>query len=406
MRRYVPIVALALALLPATAHAAPAIPGIDLSGIGERFTESLFEGLGIWIEDYLGNAGPLVIVRAFLTGLGWMGQQLIRGISESSRVQGVDLLTQLSPEVTLDDPTVRRVADTAKGLFNGIIGAGLVFMAFTVLLSFGGVRGAEVAQLLPRIALGAVGINMVNDVLRAGMNLSNGIGMHLGGQGAGSFTGLVAGQINPADSGGMVLAMGIMAALLFVQRIIMHGLIDLLAMVAPLAIAAWVVPQWSQWFWKWTGMVRAVLIGGALQTMALAAGASMLARAVSVTGDGGAREMLMGAISVGFMGLAIGLPSMVGMGLVGGSLIGYAMRVTRNVNLRSKSRTAPQTTGTDTAPAVDPGEEYDHRYGGNLSGQERSRPRTIIYTELPSLPPASGNVVTRKQLPPPDYTKE
>jgi hypothetical protein len=201
-----------------------------------------------------------------------------------------------------------------------------------------------------------------------------------------------------------------MTALLFVQRLMLHGVLDLLAMVAPLAFACWVIPSWSAWFWRWANLLGAVLAGAVFQTMLLAAGSGMLARAIARSGEGGAdaQRLIAGAIAVALLALTIGAPAMVGMGAVGGTTLGIVRRLTRGRPMRDKVRPPRVPSPGDGEPEPDPirppWEEV--RYGGELSaaGAGRREPPTIIFTHLPSLPPnVSGGPSDRPALPPPDY---
>jgi len=394
---------------PAPAAPTPEAPRaqIDMGALGNTVRAAIGEALGQWVEQWLADAGPMLVTRAVLHGLGILGQTLLGGLSDSAAAQGNDMLTRLNPALTLEDPTVRQVQDTARVVYNGLVGAGLVAVGFLVLMSFGSVRGGEVALLLPRLAAGAILVNGATDILAFLTRLANESGQFLSGGAAGSsLSRLAAHDAPPQEAGGALLVVAVMAALLLVQRIVMHGVLDVLAMTAPLALAAWVIPWWTQWFWRWASLLCALLVGSVLQTLLLTAGASMVGRAIAATEEGDAQRFIAGAVAVGVLLLTMAAPAMVGLGMVGGSLAGLTRRLTRAVPMRPKRR-APLPGAPAPETQQDAGlEEQVHEVPPRSAPPQRGgQPHTIIYTTLPSLPP-SGAPTERPALPPPDYLKE
>jgi hypothetical protein len=363
-------------------------------------------GLGDWLENWLATGGPAVLTRAFLSGLGWLGQRLLGGLGAAATGQGLDVVGQLPPDLTLDDPTVRGVWDAARGLFNGAVGAGLVATGFLVLLRVGGVNAREVGELLPRLGIGVVLVNGSLEWLRALVGLANATGAHLTRGAGGGFARLLAPDLPPAEAGGVLLVVAVMAGLLVVQRILMLAVLDLLAMTAPLALAAWVVPAWSSWFWRWANLLGALLVGSVLQTLLLTAGAGMLARAVQQTEGGDAMHLAAGGVAVGVLLLTAGAPALVGLGVVGGTVSALARHLARRQHLRpvppQPGRTPGRPGDKDDTPETKI-EEVERRPGTLRRGGDDSP--TIIYTRLPSLPPSGGPPV-RPALPPPDYLKD
>ena len=284
---------------------------------------AIFAQAGDWLEQWLKGKGLLVLLEVFLSALGWLGQRLFGGMHASG---ANDLLTALNLELTLDNPTVRHANAAARGLFNALVGAGVVAAGFAVLLRFGGVVASEVGELLPRIALGALLVNASLDVVRGGATVSNGVAAYLAGGEAGAFGQRALAQLPADEAGATLLVVGVMAALLLLQRLMMHGVLDLLAMTAPLAFAAWVIPMWSRWFWRWASLLVALLVGGVLQALLLAAGAGMLAWAASGGWGTDGTRLLSGAVAAAVLLLAVVAPALVGFGLVGGTTVGLLRR--------------------------------------------------------------------------------
>jgi hypothetical protein len=429
MRRLVSAVTVALALLwlaaPAFAEvqppAGPSLP--DLSHLGQDITTSLLHGWQEWLDTYLAGTGPMVVLHAILRAIGTVGQGLLTNMGDASRAGGEDMLTHLSPSITVDDATVRNGYETARTVFNGIIACGLTYLGFRALV--GGLSFKDIGLLLPRVGIAFIGINAARDILRESAVASNGLADFLSGGGAQSFTERVAHAATPEEAGGALLVMGVMAALLFVQRAMMHGLLGLLVVMAPLAIAAWAIPQWSGRFWQWLTLVGGILLTNVLQGMALATGASMLAAAMARASGGGsgggpasgnAAGLLTAVIALAFIGLAIGIPAILGLGLLGGSLVGHARALAmtaHTMRLKTRPAVAPTAAASGAAGGTDAGGEaagddgWDYSYGGEL-GAPVITPRQVTVQTLPPLPAPDPSAATwqRRQLPPPDYTKE
>src|SRR5215211_6556148 len=91
---------------PAPAAPTPEAPRaqIDMGALGNTVRAAIGEALGQWMEQWLADAGPMLVTRAVLHGLGILGQTLLSGLSDSAAAQGNDMLTRLNPAFTLEDP--------------------------------------------------------------------------------------------------------------------------------------------------------------------------------------------------------------------------------------------------------------------------------------------------------------
>jgi hypothetical protein len=190
------------------------------------------------------------------------------------------------------------------------------------------------------------------------------------------------------------------------QRLLMHGVLDLLAMTAPLAFAAWVIPMWAQWFWRWASLLGSLLVGAVLQAMLLAAGTGMLTWAVTGGWGTDGTRLVSGAVAAAVLLLAVLAPGLVGLGLVGGTMYGVARGLARRLPGpagRAARRTPGGEDDEDAGQLVDIHETG--RGAPRLGGPRGGTPPPIVLTRLPSLPP-DITVSTRPALPPPDYLKE
>jgi hypothetical protein len=212
-------------------------------------------------------------------------------------------------------------------------------------------------------------------------------------------------QLPPSEAGATLLVVAVMAGLLFVQRLLMHGVLDLLAMTAPLAFAAWVVPMWSAWFWRWASLLGSLLVGAVLQAMLLAAGTGMLTWAVTGGWGTDGTRLVSGAVAAAVLLLAVLAPGLVGAGLVGGTLYGLARGLARRLPGPGGwvARRAPGGDDEEDGPGLQ--ERVNEAGSRGQLPQRGGVPHTIIVTRLPSLPP-SGVASDRPALPPPDYLKD
>ncbi len=97
------------------------------------------------------------------------------------------------------------------------------------------------------------------------------------------------------------------AGFLLVVRVMMHGLLVLLAMSAPLAFATLATPMSQHFFWKWAGMLGGLLIVHVLQVMLMVAAGGMLGRVAS-TAAPDTRDLTTGVVAMALLGTAGVLP--------------------------------------------------------------------------------------------------
>ena len=111
---------------------------------------------------------------------------------------------------------------------------------------------------------------------------------------------------------------GVLIIIQFIVRIVM---INLLIMVAPIAIALWALPQTANWGRRWLNYFMVTLFQHGLQLMAFALAISFVKALMPASGDvseatGGGVDSLLWALLLGIAGfyLTFRLPSMLGAG--------------------------------------------------------------------------------------------
>jgi hypothetical protein len=374
-------------LLVSGAQAAPEVetPGVavaDGNSWTKWVTDGVVAGIRQSLETWLQNSGVVTLIRSFFAGLGTMA---LSYLSQTEGVgSGCDIMNQLSADCVLQNEVVSGVMTRSAQLFNVLVGTGLVFLGFNVLWQFGGEAGRELGMLFPRLVIALFAVNQAADLLRWVSAAAREAGHFLAG-GNQSLAGVFRDNLSPEEAGGtLVLLVGI-TALLVIQRIMMHGLLAVLAMSACLAFAAGVIPAWQQWFWRWATLLTGLVVGAYVQTLLMHAGASMLSRAIADSSDG-SRAATAGLWGMATIATAISAPALVGGGVsFGGSAYGLIRRATRPVRLRAKRGRGGDDR--DDGPKATAEEQF-----------RKERPETITYTALPPAPTAA--------LPPPPAESE
>lgn len=160
-----------------------------------------------------------------------------------------------------------------------------------------GVRYHDAMQLLPRVGLAALAINLSMFFAQTLIELDN------------ALCGLVAAPlaqvlklIEVSGSGlafaVLVLAFGLAALLLVLQMIVRLAMINLLIVASPLALLCWVLPQTEAWAYLWTRAFFSTVLVQFLQILTLALGGALIG-IFQVSGlFAGAIDLLVGLATV------------------------------------------------------------------------------------------------------------
>lgn len=362
-----------------TAQEATEPTGIDF---GASIMQSFAKGMQLWFDDWMRRSGVSLVLKGLFGAIGLMAKGYLASLGNASRAGGYDIMTQLSPAGTIDDPTVQQIVGRTRDVFNGIVGAGIIAVGFLCLFNFGGVQGKEIGLLVPRLFIGTVLVNNSMTILRWLAEGANQIGVYLGG-GSGDLSGTINRELSAEQSGATLVVLAGIMGLLALQRIVEHGILSALAITANLALAAWVIPMWAKWFGRWATLLGGLVLGATFQTLLMSAGSSMLSRAIAQS-DEGSKAAVAGMFAGGVLLTAITAPALVGGVAVGGTLMGAASRFLRQQrNIKGEDKTPPEQATTPRATA-----EEVHR-------TTREEP-IIIYDRLPPAPTPAAPA-----LPPP-----
>jgi TrbL/VirB6 plasmid conjugal transfer protein len=259
-----------------------------------------------------------------------------------------NFVARTPPDLSYSSPTVEALWDATRTVANAALAAVVVWGGFNAMARpYLGSTYHDVLELAPRVVLGAVLANTSRDWCSLAIDVNN------------AFCAAV-GEVTPPgwDQVGSLgqalievvsgLVYGVMALLLALQMLMRLGLIDVLIVVAPLALLCWVLPQTQGWARLWSSLFAGTVFVQSLQVLALKLGASLAGELPRIEGGPGA-ELLRIFVGIAVLALVLKLPSyMPGPGR-GGST------VTTVVETLALSRAAGPGRGGGTAGAAGKG---------------------------------------------------
>ena len=270
----------------------------------------------------------------FFTGILEAIRALVGALFGALGTDQHNLLIPIPAALTYDHPVVRQY----QGLLIGAANAGLVCV-----LALGGINvilkdriGAtyhDAMELLPRFMLGVAFINLAR---RPGELLIDCTNAAIAGVGATGAPGWGALPTDVRTIGDALLAIFYLVALLclVLQIYLRLVLVDLLLILTPLALLAWILPQTQEIARRWTNAFVSVVLTFFVQSLALKVGAALLQGGLAETSGPGALAALFlsGAFFVllfrlpGLVSQQIGSAGTVGRILLARTLLGGATR--------------------------------------------------------------------------------
>ncbi len=223
-----------------------------------------------WVIDALGAA------------FSWIVSGITSALADLLRqALDLDILVQTPPGDTYQNNVVLAfwralvaVADSALALvacwagYNSIVAHGT------------GSRYHEARQVIPRLALAALGINLSLLVATTLIDLDNALCAVVSDPFA-RIVGLLALNGSNAVSGvaffALFMAFGVASLFLVIQMVVRLAMLDVLIVTAPLGLVCWVLPQTHAWAQLWTRAFVSTVFVQFLQVLALALGGGLIA---------------------------------------------------------------------------------------------------------------------------------
>jgi len=225
------------------------------------------------------------------------------GFGDSS----LNIITQTPAAGTYESSTVRTLWDFSRGVANAALAVIVMWGGFNVVLKqhtrspYDGVM-----ELLPRVILAALAVNLTLEIARMLIELNNAFA---GAVGEGSLPGYD--QANASQSG-MAMVMvavtyGIVALLLAFQMLMRLALICMLIVLAPVMVVTWVLPQTQGWARWWAHLLPITVFQQAVQVLVLRLGTALM---VELTPGSASNALLTLLLGIAVCYLTLRVPSL------------------------------------------------------------------------------------------------
>jgi hypothetical protein len=251
--------------IPTPAAAQPASGHLTRSG-GDGFSIDPKQ----WVIDALGAA------------FNWIVSGVTSGVTDLLK-QALDLniLVQTPPGDTYQNGVVLAFWRTLVAVADAALTLIVCWAGYNTIAGHAiGGRYHETRQVIPRVALAALGINLSLLVAQTLIDLNNGLCAIVSDPLARLFALLALGGANGSSGVAffiLFLAFGVAGLFLVIQMVVRLAMLDVLIVTAPLGLACWVLPQTQAWAQLWTRAFISTAFVQFLQVLALALGGSLIA---------------------------------------------------------------------------------------------------------------------------------
>ena len=273
------------------------------SGSPSSSSHSGGDGFGIdpkqWVIDALGAA------------FNWIVSGITSGVTDLLK-QALDLniLVQTPPGDTYQNSVVLTFWRTLVAVADAALALIVCWAGYNTIAGHAtGGRYHEARQVIPRIALAALGINLSLLVTQTLIDLNNGLCAIVSDPLGKLFALLDLGGANGFSAVAffvLFLAFGAAGLFLVVQMVVRLAMLDVLIVTAPLGLACWVLPQTHAWAQLWTRAFISTAFVQFLQVLALALGGSLIAFFPSDGLFGALMDLIVGLATIY---LALKIPS-------------------------------------------------------------------------------------------------
>lgn len=241
-------------------------------------------------------------------------QPLIDAINHSS----LNILTQTPPNNTYGNATVMTLSNGMLQVVDAALAVLIMVGGYNVMVGRQiGLRSSELAEFLPHLILAVLAAHFSLFFIQLFIDLENALCLsviHLAGLSMLTNTIVAIFQGNLLGAGFLVFALALILAgielLLAVQMIVRLALLNVLIILAPLALLCFALPQTQRWAHLWTSLFSATVFVQFFQVATLALGG------VLVTALGQSNVLNLDStlvtlfVSIGVLFLVLRLPGM------------------------------------------------------------------------------------------------
>ncbi|HEU0166833.1 MAG TPA: conjugal transfer protein TrbL family protein [Chloroflexota bacterium] len=260
---------------------------------------------GIDLGDLVSKVFNMALFVLF-DGIAEALKQMVGGLMSSQ----INVITQTPPAASYGSGAVLSLWGIVRAIANAALALVAAWAGFDLMLrEHIGSPYHEVAEILPRLVLGAV---LVNTSLSWGQLVIDVENALCGAIGAASLPGW---QDLTVESGQVLiqalaaLAYLVTSLLLLLQMYVRLALIDLLLVTSPIALLCWVLPQTQRWSSLWSSAFFGAVFGQFAQVVALKLGDALMNDVSMPSADGHLLTMFLG---IALMTLTIKIPAIIG----------------------------------------------------------------------------------------------
>ena len=239
---------------------------------------------------------------------------LLQGISDALKrvISGVmgsslNVITQTPPDASYDNAMVRSLWQTVRGIANAGLALVTLWAGFNLMGSEHiGAPYHEAMELFPRLALGFLLVNTSLSWGQLAIDANNTLCQAIGSaslpgwQGADTSSQLLATVV-------AVLIYLVTGLLLLIQSLMRLALIDVLLMVAPLALLCWILPQTQSWARLWSSTFFSAVATQFVQVLALRLGGSLMTDLTPMASDAALLAVFLG---IALLALTLKIPGL------------------------------------------------------------------------------------------------
>lgn len=217
----------------------------------------------------------------------------------------LDILVQTPAADTYQNTVVLTFWRTVVGIADSALAIIICWAGYNLIVGpSSGVRYHEARQLLPRLALAALAMNLSLLATQAFIDLNNALCGLVSGPFS-QLTGLLTLDIKNGAAGVasialilLFLAFGVVGLLLIIQMVVRLAMLDVLIVTAPLGLVCWVLPQTHAWAQLWTRSFISTVFVQFVQVLALTLGGGFIAFFPSDTAFGAIMDLVIGVATL------------------------------------------------------------------------------------------------------------